>query len=338
MSEPIIALKELSKNYGSLRAVDNLNLTINKGEIFGLLGPNGAGKTTSILMMLGLTEPSHGTATVCGEDATRNPIRVKRKVGYLPDSVGFYDHMTALENLTFIARLNGLSDSEADLKAKEILDRVGLATAMHKKADSFSRGMKQRLGLADVLIKSPEVVILDEPTLGIDPSGVNEFLTLMKDLSRQEGLTVLLSSHHLHQVQRVCDRIGIFVGGKLLVEGNIGTLTSKLLGREGFTTYLELSRGPIDISLMNKLQSELPSIQRITAEDKQLEIIASQDITPNIVRALAHAGAAIESVNKKTYTLDDIYAKYFEEHPERVPLDENNKTSIRRSFFKRKTK
>lgn len=312
MNQPIIELKELSKNYGSLKAVDNLNLTINKGEIFGLLGPNGAGKTTSILMMLGLTEPNSGTAIVCSENATRNPIRVKRKVGYLPDSVGFYDHMTALENLIFIARLNKISYPEAKSSAIEVLKRVGLSDAVHKKAGTFSRGMKQRLGLAEVLIKKPEVVILDEPTLGIDPSGVNEFLTLLKQLSREEGLTVLLSSHHLHQVQRICDRIGIFVGGKLLVEGSIQELTTKLLGHDGFTIYVQLQEAyAAPEELKNAIQS-LASVTRMHIRADEIEISTSIDITPLIVRTLVEKGAAISSVNKRTYTLDDIYEKYFD--------------------------
>lgn len=313
MNEPIIQLRGLSKNYGSKKAVDNLNLTINKGEIFGLLGPNGAGKTTSILMMLGLTEPNGGTAIVCNENATRNPIRVKRKVGYLPDNVGFYDQMTALENLVFIARLNGLDHEQAKERALDVLEKVGLSAVVNQKAGTFSRGMKQRLGLADVLIKKPEVVILDEPTLGIDPSGVNEFLALMKTLSREEGLTVLLSSHHLHQVQQVCDRIGIFVSGKLLVEGSIGDLTRKLLGQEGYTISIELQERVKDIEGIKDAISKLPSVNEVLISDFKIEVKADVDHTPTLVRLLVQSGAAIDSVSKKTYSLDDIYEKYFAE-------------------------
>lgn len=330
MNYPIIELKELSKNYGSLKAVNNLNLTINKGEIFGLLGPNGAGKTTSILMMLGLTEPSHGTAIVCSENATRNPIRVKRKVGYLPDNVGFYNHMTAIENLIFIARLNDIPYNEAANRALEVLKRVGLTHASHKKTGTFSRGMKQRLGLAEVLIKKPEILILDEPTLGIDPSGVNEFLNLLKQLSREEGLTVLLSSHHLHQVQRICDRIGIFVGGRLLVEGSIQELTSELLGNNGHTTSIKLHEAhPAPQQLKNTIEA-LPSVARVNIHELHIEISATENITPQIVRKLVEEGAAIGSVNQKTYNLDDIYEKYFENTPSHSLNDSKNKISKKR--------
>lgn len=313
MNEPIIQLNKLSKNYGSIKAVDNLDLTINKGEIFGLLGPNGAGKTTSILMMLGLTEPNSGTAMVCNENATRNPIRVKRKVGYLPDNVGFYDQMTAMENLIFIARLNGFSYEEATDSALDVLEKVGLSAVVNQKVGTFSRGMKQRLGLADVLIKKPEVVILDEPTLGIDPRGVNEFLTLIKKLSREEGLTVLLSSHHLHQVQQVCDRIGIFVAGKLLVEGSIEELTLKLLGQDGYTTTVELNEQLTNVAHLKAELAKLSSVREVLVEDLTVEVRTEEELTPLLVRILVQEGAAINSVSKKAYNLDDIYEKYFAE-------------------------
>src|SRR5690606_30951892 len=240
MGENIIELEGLTKNYGSVKAVDNLSLNIKRGEIFGLLGPNGAGKTTTILMMLGLSEPSAGKALVCGVDATKNPIVVKRKVGYMPDSLGFYGTMTALENLMYIGRLNGIDEAEVEERAKQILGLVGLKKEIHKKTAAYSRGMKQRLGLAEVLIREPEVIILDEPTLGIDPSGIREFLSLIRQLSRQQGLTVLLSSHHLHQVQQVCDRVGIFVEGKLLVKGNIETLARALFDEQSYVISVSL--------------------------------------------------------------------------------------------------
>ncbi len=228
----IIEIRGLTRKYGQFTAVGDLDLTIRKGEIFGLLGPNGAGKSTTILMMLGLTEPDAGNVRICGLDPTTDPVGVKKKVGYLPEEVGFYDDMTSMENLTYTARLNGFSPSAAREKATLLLERVGLAGEENKKTGKYSRGMRQRLGLADVLIKEPEVIILDEPTLGIDPSGVKAFLELIVELSREQGITVIFSSHHLHQVQQVCDRVGLFVGGKLLATGDIQTLASRLFGPE----------------------------------------------------------------------------------------------------------
>ena len=214
----ILNVNHLSHRYSAAWALRNVSFEVRKHDICGLLGPNGAGKSTTILMMLGLTEPTDGSVKVCGVDSTTHPIDVKRKVGYLPEDVGFYEDMTGIENLIYTAALNGIRKKEARTKAEQLLDRVGLSKEADKKAGKYSKGMRQRLGLADVLIKSPEVVILDEPTSGIDPAGVQEFMGLIRQLSREEGLTVLFSSHHLNQVQQICDRVGLFGGGKLLAE------------------------------------------------------------------------------------------------------------------------
>ena len=183
-----------------------------------MLGPNGAGKSTTILMMLGLTEPTSGNVSICGIDATHNPIEVKRRIGYLPEDVGFYDDMTGVENLMYTAALNGIARGEAHSRAVRLMERVGLGEQMEKKAGKYSRGMRQRLGLADVLIKQPQIVILDEPTSGIDPAGVPEFIALIKQLSSEGQLTVLFSSHNLEQVQKVCDRVGLFNRGRLVAQ------------------------------------------------------------------------------------------------------------------------
>jgi ABC-2 type transport system ATP-binding protein len=336
MNDPIIQLKGLTKCYGNFKAVDHLDLAIGKGEIFGLLGPNGAGKTTTILMMLGLTEPTSGSVQVCGCNATSNPIAVKRKVGYMPDSVGFYENMTALENLMYIAQLNNLPENEIQSQAAEMLRKVGLGNDMHKKTSAYSRGMKQRLGLADVLIKQPDVIILDEPTLGIDPAGVKDFLMLIKQLSKQQGLTVLLSSHHLHHVQQVCDRVGIFVGGKLLVEGNIDTLSGNLFSKEGYTISVVFAHPvPQPWQHLTALQ-ELDNIRQVTIEDRQIEVSCDRDITPTIVRFLVNEGYDVMGVHKKQYGLDDIYQKYFENNSTENISNEKSGSFFQKRFFKKR--
>ena len=313
MFEPIIELKGLSKYYGRFKAVDQLDLTIKKGEIFGLLGPNGAGKTTTILMALGLTEPSSGTVHVCGHDATKEPIEVKKKVGYLPDSVSFYDDMTALENLVYIGELNGMTRSEAKERALETLRTVGLEEAFHhKKTATYSRGMKQRLGLAEVLLKRPEIIILDEPTLGLDPSGVKSFLELILHLNRNQGLTVLLSSHHLHQVQKVCDRVGIFVKGELITEGNINSLSDNLFTGSSYEVHVTLKER---INMPWQHEQELlllRGVQKISTENDTIDITCNADVTPDIVRFFVDNGYDVMGVQRKEYGLEDIYQKYFE--------------------------
>jgi ABC-2 type transport system ATP-binding protein len=221
---PLVEARELTKRYDSFVAVDNLTFSVGAGEIYGLLGPNGAGKTTTILMLLGLSEPSSGVARVGGLDPARDPLEVKRRVGYLPDSVGFYGRLSGRENLEYTARLNGLEPDAATSRIADLLDQVGLTDAADRPADTYSRGMLQRLGVADTLVKDPDVLILDEPTAAIDPSGVAELLALIRALVTERGLAVLLSSHLLSQVERLCDRVGIFSRGRLIAEGTVADL------------------------------------------------------------------------------------------------------------------
>lgn len=320
MNNPIIQLTDLTKCYGTKKAVHKLNLHIHAGEIFGLLGPNGAGKTTTILMMLGLTEPTSGTAMVCGYDATRNPLSVKKQVGYLPDNVGFYPDMTAFENLRFIALLNGLHEKEAELEARDLLQTVGLSASANNKTATFSRGMKQRLGLAEVLIKKPKIVILDEPTLGIDPRGVNEFLELIQKLSREQNLTVLMSSHHLHQVQRVCDRVGIFVDGKMMVEGAIDSLAQSLHIREGLKTTIQFANA-LDYEVVERQLSTIEGLESLAFHDGKLTITSRKDITAQAVRTLVYQQAVIIAVQRDGDSLDAIYSQYFEQSTLRKEKD-----------------
>ena len=318
MAENIIEIADLTKKYGSFTAVDQLNLTIRKGDIFGLLGPNGAGKSTTILMMLGLTEPTSGSVKVCGIDSTSNPIEVKRRVGYLPEDVGFYSNLNGLENLMFTARLNRIPPEEAEQKAEQLLIRVGLSDAGKKKTGKYSRGMLQRLGLADVLIKNPEVIILDEPTLGIDPKGVREFLELIVSLSKEEGLTVLFSSHDLHQVQQVCDRVGLFVKGKLIAEGDIQTLSKKLFANSpyiietGIYIASDFSENKYTTDWLKEVLKPVEGIIAVNMKNDIFNIESSRDSSVEIAKAIVESGAGLNYLNKKEYGLDDIYYRYFE--------------------------
>jgi ABC-2 type transport system ATP-binding protein len=329
MNEPMIRITSLGKRYGELKAVDHLDLTIDKGEVFGLLGPNGAGKSTTILMLLGLTEPSHGAIRVCGFDPTRQPLEVKKRVGYLPDDVGFYDDRSGLENLLFTAQLNRIPKAEALRRAGQLLEQVGLTADAQKRAGAYSRGMRQRLGLADVLIKNPPIIILDEPTLGIDPQGVREFLDLIVRLSKEQGITVLLSSHHLHQVQQVCDRVGLFVGGRLIADGNIDALSSKLFAMEPFLIEAGVSTtGPgdslpdwpngggtldrHDVDTLTQLFRLIPDVRSVSYTGELFRIACMQDQTPAVARTVITNGYSLTLLQKKRYGLDEIYHRYFE--------------------------
>lgn len=301
---------DLTKKYGHFTAVDRLNLQVKEGEIFGLLGPNGAGKTTTILMMLGLTEPTAGKVRVAGYDSTRQPLAVKRIVGYLPDNVGFYEDLTARENLRYTASLNSLPSSQAGQRIDELLEKVDLTYAADQKAGSFSRGMRQRLGIADVMVKSPRLVVLDEPTLGIDPDGVRHVLELISSMSREEGITVLLSSHLLHQVQQTCDRVGIFVKGRLVAVGPIQTLGEQIM--DGRSRTVELQAEPVTDQLVADLQ-QLPGVESVQRSAGMLLISCQTDLRKQIAERVVQSGAALHHLRLQGFGLEDIYMKYFRE-------------------------
>jgi ABC-2 type transport system ATP-binding protein len=239
--QTVIETRDLTKVYGEQTAVNRLNLQIEEGEVFGFLGPNGAGKTTTFLMLLGLSEPTSGQARVCGFDPTREALKVKRITGYLPENVGFYDDMNALQNLLFISRLNGIPDEAARGKIEEALRMVDLGPEPKKKVGEYSRGMRQRLGIAEVLLKEPRLVFLDEPTLGLDPDGSIQMLNLIQSLSRDRNITVFFSSHLLDQVQKISHRVGIMLKGQMVAVGRIEDLGKEKLGlEEGKYTLEEL--------------------------------------------------------------------------------------------------
>ena len=256
-----IRTRGLTKHYDDLVAVDNLDLEVRAGEIFGLLGQNGAGKTTTILMLLGLTEPTDGEARVTGLDPARNPLEVKRRVGYMPDSVGFYGDLTGRENLRYTARLNRIPGDVAEEAIDEVLDQVGLSSRADDPVDTYSRGMLQRLGIADALVKDPDVLILDEPTTAIDPIGVVEVLDLLRGLVRDRGMAILLSSHLLNQVQSVCDRIGIFAAGRLIGQGTLDQLAARF-GEA--TAHIEVAFEGADDTAKERIASVLGSVDGVT--------------------------------------------------------------------------
>lgn len=229
-AQRIIEATNLTKRYRRVPAVENLSFGVKEGEIFGFLGPNGAGKTTTLLMLLGLSRPSEGSSKVCGFDPLRNAREVKKHVGYLPENVGFYEDMDAVESLQYVASLNGIQKSKTLEKIDEILELVGLKQEARKKVGAFSRGMKQRLGIAEVLIKDPQVLFLDEPTIGLDPDGAIRLMDLIGSLNDERKITVLLSSHNLHQVERICHRVGIMIKGRMVAEGSIDSLAKEKFG------------------------------------------------------------------------------------------------------------
>jgi len=309
MADNIIETNDLTKKYDDFVAVDSLNLGVKQGEIFGLLGPNGAGKTTTILMLLGLTEPTSGRVKVLGFDPARQPLSVKSRAGYIPDQVGFYDDMTARENLAFIARLNGLSPGETNKRIGEALEKVGLDQVADQRVRTFSRGMRQRLGVADVLIKNPRLIIMDEPTQGLDPELAREFLQLIRELANA-GITILLSSHLLYQVQEVCDRVGLFRQGHMVLEGTVTELAQKVLGG-GFHVRLRAN------GAKRTYTEELRRLSGVVEVDFQAPdvytLVATRDLRSEAASAIVNTGGKLTSLDLEDLSLDDIYNAYFEE-------------------------
>jgi len=297
----------LTKRYAETAVVDALDLDVETGEVFGLLGPNGAGKTTTILMLLGLTEPTSGSMEVLGLDPRHNPLEVKRRVGYLPDAVGFYDNLTGRQNLRFTARLNRIE--EADTEIDHLLEVVGLVGAGDQPAGEYSRGMKQRLGLADALVKDPSILILDEPTTAIDPEGVAEILELIRSLAVEQEVTILLSSHLLNQVQAVCDRVAIFVSGTVVALGTPDELAAEQVGHARVEFRFAGDAGTSATAL-----ERLETVEDVSPGRLPGSFIATLDIgtLPDVVNRLVSGGAHISGVRRVDDDLDAIYRRYFE--------------------------
>jgi ABC-2 type transport system ATP-binding protein len=310
MTEHVITAHGLTKTYGGTTVVDGIHFDVGRGEIFGLLGPNGAGKTTTILMMLGLTDVTAGEVRVLGFDPVRDPLAVKRRVGYLPDMVGFYDNLSARENLTYTARLMGISSAERTKRINDALERVRLIDVADKRAGTFSRGMRQRLGLAEILMKQAEIAILDEPTSGLDPQSTVEFLDLIGHLKR-EGVTVLLSSHLLDQVQRMCDRVALFQSGRIVLLGTVAELARQVLGG-GFVVEVEGS-----VPTGTELEQRLQAIAGVTAVERVSEdryrLTADRDVRPEAARAVVAANGALRRLSVADPSLEAIYTRYFQQ-------------------------
>lgn len=322
-----IRTRGLTKRYGDLVAVDHLDLEVHAGEIFGLLGQNGAGKTTTILMLLGLTEPTEGAARVMGLDPSRGPLQVKRRVGYLPDSVGFYGDLTGRQNLRYTARLNRIDGAEAEDTIDSVLDQVGLTERADDPVETYSRGMLQRLGIADALVKDPDVLILDEPTTAIDPLGVAEVLDLLRELVRDRGMAILLSSHLLNQVQSVCDRIGIFASGRLIGQGTLAELASRFGdGR----TLLEIGLETPDAGAADRAREAIAALDGVAGvtvgarpTDPWVVTIRDPDEIARtrsaILAVVAREGLPLTSLRPVLPSLEEIYrhavARPADRHP-----------------------
>jgi ABC-2 type transport system ATP-binding protein len=304
----VIDARGLVKHYGKAVAVDGIDLAVKKGEIFGLLGPNGAGKTTVILMLLGLTDRTGGTVDVAGYDPARQPLQVKRRVGYMPDAVGFYDNLTARENLAYIAKLAGIDRGVFKSRISAALERVRLSDVADKRVSTFSRGMRQRLGLAEIRLKQTQVAILDEPTTGLDPQSTHELLEMILQL-KAEGIAVLLSSHLLERVQSVCDRVALFNKGKVVLQGTVPELAKSVLGG-GSIIEIDASGDGVGAAL-----GQVAGVTKVeSVSSHQYKVFATRDASADLAVAVMAAHGRLIRLAVEEPSLDAIYTRYFEEH------------------------
>ncbi|AGK60436.1 ABC-type multidrug transport system, ATPase component [Archaeoglobus sulfaticallidus PM70-1] len=294
----MIVIQNLTKIFGKFKALDNLNLEIDDNEVFGFLGPNGAGKTTTINILMGMLQPTSGRVEISGIDVVRNPFEVKKICGYLPERVGFYDNMTARQNLLYFSEFYKIPKNEALKEIDDLLELVGLADSADKKVGEFSKGMKQRLGMANALLNDPEVIFLDEPTSGLDPKGSADFRKIIK-MKKKEGKTIFFSSHILSEVKEVCEVVGIISKGRLIAKGRIDEL-----GKDNVRILVEADPKP-DPSIFE-------DFGEVKAENDRFWIISDRDCRTEISKKLFEEGYLIKELHLEEQNLEEIYLSLVE--------------------------
>ena len=295
----MIRTEKLTKVYNGKTAVDGLDLTVGEGEVFGFLGPNGAGKSTTILMLTGMIEPTGGRCLVDGIEVAKDPLAVKKIIGYLPEDVGFYGNMTGEQNLDYFARFYGMNARERKERITTLLELVHL-DGVTQKAGEYSRGMKQRLGLAQALINDPKVLFLDEPTANLDPEGVREYRELIERLAG-EGKTVFVSSHILSEVRAVCRTVGLLAKGRLVAQGTLGEVARALASPDGDAVRIvvETREHLPDI--------EDPEIIAVERNGNRAVIRATTDIRDRLAASLFEQGMHVREMRVEEPDIEDVF-------------------------------
>ena len=305
----MIRVEGLTKDYGARRAIDHLSFTAERGEILGFLGPNGAGKTTTMRILCGYMPPTAGRAEVAGYDVVDQSIEVRRRVGYLPETVPLYPDMTVFEYLKFMADLRHLPDAED--RVDEVLQKVNMEDRAEGYIGNLSKGMRQRVGLAQALLHQPDVLILDEPTIGLDPAQIIEVRKLIRELGREH--TVLLSTHILSEAQQVCNRVLIINRGKIVVEDSPERLQSRLAGAQRVSVRVGGDSDGLEALLLG-----LPGVERVSAgEDGRVEFETApgQEVRPAVARALVAGGFDLLEMRPISLSLEDIFLQLTREEP-----------------------
>ncbi len=292
----------LTKDFGGRRAVDDLSLQVRAGDIYGFLGPNGAGKSTTIRMLVGLVRPTQGSSRLFDTDVQVEHKKALGRIGALVESPSFYIYLSARENLRMLSRLSGTC---TDQRIDEALDLVGLLDRARDKVRTFSHGMRQRLGIAQALLPDPELIVLDEPTVGLDPEGMKHVRELILHLAKDCGKTVFLSSHLLHEVEQVCSRVGVINRGALVAEGDVSTLLRAESG------LIEMRVGDPDRTV--QLLDSIPDVKVVGREGDTLSLRIPPDLVPGLNRAIVQADIDLYSVAAKATSLEDFYLNLVQE-------------------------
>jgi ABC-2 type transport system ATP-binding protein len=295
---------DLVKKYDDKAVVNNLNLKVGSGEIFGFLGPNGAGKTTTMKMLLGLVHPSSGTGKVAGFDIIHQVLDVRRSCGVLPDPAGFYDNLTARQNLKFYGSLYNLGGDDLKNRVEATLDLVGLKDAKEKKIGKFSKGMRQRFGVAQAIVHDPPVLMFDEPTAGIDPQGAEDFRVLVRQL-KARGKTIFLTSHVMPEVEAICDRIGIIINGEMKICGNVDELVTQYSRRQGY--QLKLRVKDIDEGTVRNSLKGVANIYSIVRNDGFFLVNAKEDVSEDVSRSIIREKGVITELESYRPSLNEIF-------------------------------
>jgi len=301
----IIQMKDLTKFYGNNIAVDHISFDVKEGEVFGFLGPNGAGKTTTIRIMVGLTQPSSGTAWIDGHDILKEPVEVQKTIGLVPETSNLYGELTALENLIYQAELYGVPKKERRIRALNLLEELGLKEHQNKPFQVLSRGLKRRLTIAAALIHHPKILFLDEPTTGLDVMSARGLRKLILD-SKMKGLTIFLTTHYIPEAESLCDRIAVIVKGKIRVIDTPESIKAQVKETE----ILEIGLDRITEDLKNKLLF-MEGIEKILIAENRLRFHTKKldQITPPVIKVLEEQGAKIETINTLSPTLEDAFVK-----------------------------
>lgn len=299
-----IEVSDLALSFGDLHAVDGLSFDVKQGEVFGVLGPNGAGKTTTVRLLNGLLSPTRGESRVLGLDPTTQGSALRAQTGVLTETPSLYERLTARENLMIVGELYGVRPKDLAPRVARALELLGLSSRADTRAGSFSKGMKQRLAIARTLLHEPPLLFLDEPTSGLDPESAEQVIELIAQLSREEGRTVFLCTHHLHEAERLCDRVALFNQGRLLASGSVSELARALGQGEG--VEIELLEAPQDGLLERVRRVEGVEAARLSGRVIAARV-ANDRVVATLVSALVGEGAPIRRVEPHGASLAEVY-------------------------------